>query len=254
MDMKQFSFQGKLLVAKRDANGDPLAFRNVGVAPTFDVSLSVEVDEKRETESGQRLVYSRLAGAKTCNLSAVLDYFSTKNLALGLYSTPAILPAGSASAEPLPDNLAVGDIVALKQQNVSATALEDSLAAPLTLDTHYRIYSAAHGSLEILDLAAFTQPFAADYSYAGGVNLAIFSQPAPIVWVRLEGINTADGDKPVLVELYKVQFDPFETLSLMNETHGNLSISGAVLHDDTKVADPDLGTFGRVIDLSQPQS
>jgi hypothetical protein len=79
----------------------------------------------------------------------------------------------------------------------------------------------------------------------------MFAQPAPERWVRLNGINTAEQDKPVLVDLYRVQFNPVETMTLINEAHGNLPLSGSVLYDSTKDGDTTLGQFGRVMDLSQ---
>jgi hypothetical protein len=224
--------------------------------PTLDLSLSVEKDQQRESQSGRRLLSSEVITAQNASFSAVLNHFLLKNVAIGLYSTPVEIDAGTASDEPLPPGLVVGDYVGLQFQNVSSVDLEDSAGTPaaLTLGTHFKVSSAAHGMLQILNLGSFIQPFKASYSYAGGINLAMFTQPPPIFWLRLEGINTADADKPILLDLYRVQMDTFETLSMINEGHGNLPLSGTILYDSTKEGDTDLGQFGRIIDLSQPQS
>ncbi|MEX2524445.1 MAG: hypothetical protein WD750_05770 [Gammaproteobacteria bacterium] len=254
MDMKQFSFQGHVLLAERDANGNAKAFRDIGVAPTFDLSLGVNKDQQYESQSGRRRLRSEIITGQDVNLSLVLNDFSTLNLGLALYGTPAAIAAGSVTDEALPSGLEDGDLVALQQQNISNLVLEDNAAAALTEDTHYEIQSAEHGTIKFLDLSTFTQPLVADYDYAGGINIAMFAGQPPIRWVRLQGINTADGDKPVLVELYKVKFDPVETLSLINEAHGQLSMNAVAFDDDTKAGNDTLGRTGRIIDLSQPQS
>jgi hypothetical protein len=251
MDMQSFSFQGEVLIAERDASGNAKAFRRAGDAPTFDLSLTVDKDQQRESQSGRRLLASEIITANNSNLSLVLNHFTAANLGLALYSTPVTIAASTVADETLPDDLVDGDIVALAQQNISVLVIADQVPATLVEDTHYKIHSAEHGTVEMLDIASFTQPLEADYDYAGGINLAMFAQPAPERWVRLNGINTAEQDKPVLVDLYRVQFDPVETMTLINEAHGNLPLSGSVLYDSTKDGDTTLGQFGRVMDLSQ---
>jgi hypothetical protein len=151
--------------------------------------------------------------------------------------------------EAFPDDLVVGDFVRLAQQKVSSVVIQDAAGTPATLvaDTDYRIESADHGMIEILNLGAYTQPFNADYSYGGGVNVAMFTQPSPVRWLRFQGLNTADSDKPVLVELYRVQFDPIADLGLINAEYGSLQLAGSALYDAGKSADATLGPFGRMM-------
>lgn len=255
MDMQQFSFQGPVFFAERDSDGWPKAFKRAGDTSTFDINLGVEKDAQRESDSGRRLLRSEIITAQNAGISLVLNDFTTANVGMALYSKPVVIAAGDVTDEPLPADLVAGDLVGLRQQNISDLEIEDDTETALTLGTHFRILSAPHGMIEILDLDGLTQPLiATGYDFAGGINLAMFTEPPPIRWVRLNAINTADGDRPVLAELYRVQFDPPDTMSLKHEGHGNLPLTGVALYDPTKEEDPILGRFGRIVDVSQPQS
>jgi hypothetical protein len=47
-------------------------------------------------------------------------------------------------------------------------------------------------------------------------EIGIFTQPLPERFLRLEGINTAQGNAKVLVELYRVAFDPLKEISFIS--------------------------------------
>ena len=66
------------------------------------------------------------------------------------------------------------------------------------------------GALQFLDTTGFTAPFKASYAYGVATEIGIFTQALPERFLRLEGINTAQGNAKVLVELYRVAFDPLK--------------------------------------------
>lgn len=54
--------------------------------------------------------------------------------------------------------------------------------------------------------------------------------------VRFEGLNTADGNSPVVVDLFKFSVDPLKELSLISDTFGSFQLEGALLYDATQTA------------------
>jgi hypothetical protein len=130
--------------------------------------------------------------------------------------------------------------------------VKDSAGTPATLvaGTDYEVASSNHGTLKILNIGTYVQPFKADYSYAVQVNVGLFQAAAPDRWLRFEGLNTADALKPVLIELYKVSLNPLSEMGLISDELAKFPLSGQVLYDDSKVGDVILGQFGRVVDLS----
>ncbi len=245
-----FSGQGSIYLAST-TNGVPGAFRFVGDA-TLQIALSTDVVEHQESTSGQRLIDARLQRNKKAELALTLDDWSKENLALGFYGQSATIAGGTVTAEVLPAALVNNDYVRLAQQDVSSVVVKDSAGTPATLvaGTNYKVSSAKHGSLQILNVGSYVQPFKVDYSYAGGTNIALFTQAAPERWLRFEGINTADANKTVLIELYRALFDPSKALDVITDDFGKLELSGSCLYDATKVGDSTLGQLGRFMHLT----
>ena len=68
-------------------------------------------------------------------------------------------------------------------------------------------------------------------------------------YLRLEGINTAQGNAKVLVELYRVAFDPLKEISFISDEYNKFELEGSLLADTTKPYDAVLGQFGRIVQL-----
>ena len=88
-------------------------------------------------------------------------------------------------------------------------------------------------------------------SYGFGVTteIGIFTQPLPERFLRLEGLNTAQGNAKVLVELYRVAFDPLKELNLISDEYNKFELEGSLLADNTKPVDALLGQFGKIVQL-----
>lgn len=251
--MPYFSGQGKVFVAQRDSNGNALALRYLGNCASMSVSLETDVLEHKESVSGQRLTDLRLIREKKATMSIQMEEFAAKNLALAMYGTDSTIASGSyvdpGTPDTLPTSLLVGDYVRLRGQDIASLVVKDSAGSPatLTLGTHYRIESAKLGSIQILNVAAFTQPFKAFYTYAAVTNINMLTGALPERWFRFEGLNTADSDKPVLIELYRIALDPLRELSLISDELLQMELAGSGLYDSTKAADAVLGQFGRIV-------
>ena len=76
-----------------------------------------------------------------------------------------------------------------------------------------------------------------------------FTQGVQEVALLFEGINTADSNKKVRAELYRVALDPTKELGLITENFGQFVIEGTTLIDETKGEDPLFGKFGRMVYL-----
>jgi hypothetical protein len=75
----------------------------------------------------------------------------------------------------------------------------------------------------------------------------MFTQPLPERWVRFEGLNTADSNKEVVIDLYRVAINPTKELSVIGNDLMKFELSGQVLADLTKSASGSLGQFGRMV-------
>lgn len=250
--MTLWSGQGPVYVAKRDTNGNAQALRLIASC-MVETTLNTTTTDHHESDSGQRVQDGRLITMKKASIKLTTDHWDIENLALGLYSTTTLIAAGTVTAEPMPAGLLAGDYVRTQFQDISTVALKDSAGTPATLvlGTDYEITSAKHGTIKILNVGAYTQPFTVAYAYAGGSNLAVFDTVPPELWIKVDAINTAvDGYPASLVEFYRVILDPVSALAVKNDAYGPLELNGSVLFDSTKALDATLGQFGRIIQMA----
>lgn len=241
-----FSFQGRVLLGDRLENGKPGKLEWVGNTPTCTLSIATENTEKIESFSGQRLPYGRIQTSKKATIKLALDEILPVNLIQGLYANHISKDAGSAVDELLPADLVAGDIIRLDNAFIDETTLviQDSASESVTRDK-IAVESANAGLLKVVDPVGLTQPFKASYDYTKRSAFTILSQTPPERYFVLDGINT-ENNQPMVLNLYRVRFDPAESLELINSEYGTLSLTGSVLIDTINMNDPALGGFGKL--------
>ena len=116
----------------------------------------------------------------------------------------------------------------------------------LASGTNYTV-DADFGAITFLDVTSFTAPFKAAYAYGAATDVGIFTQALPERFLRLEGVNTAASNSRVLVELYRVAFDPLKEISFISDDYNKFELEGSLLADGTKAYDATLGQFGRIV-------
>ena len=248
--MAYFSGQGRVYIGARDSNGNPLGLNFVGNVPELKVSLSVETLEHQESTSGQRLTDLQLIKTKKGEFSCTLEELIAINLGLALYGTTTDQVSGTVTNETLATPMATGSLYLLAKQNVSSVVIKDSSPTPKTLPASQYQLNAKHGSLLINDISTggpYVEPFKADYAFGAAQSTAMFTQPLPERWIRFEGLNTADSNREVVIDLYRVAINPAKELSVITDELLKFELSGQVLADTLKPAAGDLGQFGRIV-------
>lgn len=243
------SFQGRVYLGKRDVNGNPIEVRTPGNVAELSLSLKTDVIEHYESQTGQRAVDLRLVKQKSATVALTIEEFTKENLALALYGNYLSSASGSVTDEVVGGTTPlVGERYFLAHPKVSALTLKDSAASPATLTagTHYTA-DADFGAIQFLNLTGFTAPIKASYTYGAVTEIGIFTQPLPERYLRLEGVNTAAGNAKVMIELYRVAFDPLKKLDIISNDLNKFELEGSLLADATKPYDAVLGQFGRIV-------
>lgn len=245
------SFQGRVYLGKRDSNGNPIEVRSPGNVAELKLSLKTDVLEHYESQSGQRSLDHRMIKSKSATINLSIEEFTKENLALALYGTHVATASGTVTDEPIGGAVpVVGDRYFLAHPKVSTLILKDSTGTPatLTLGTHYTA-DTDFGAIQFLDTTGLTAPYKASYAFGDVSEIGIFTQPLPERYLRLEGLNTAQGNAKVLVELYRVAFDPLKELALISTEYNKFDLEGSLLADATKPYDAVLGQFGRIVQI-----
>ncbi|KAF7600624.1 MAG: hypothetical protein CGU29_01465 [Candidatus Dactylopiibacterium carminicum] len=245
--MKQglYSLQGEFHFAKRQANGKPGISVWAGNVAEATLNLGVTAVDKKETFSGSRGLYGRMYSDKTATLSGVLDEWSIRNLALLLHSESIDEAGGSVTGEEFPDDLVDGDIIMLDQPYASGLVLTDS-ATPTaaTVDTdRYEFAGHNQRAIRLLDVSGHVQPFSAAYTAASYDNIGFFKNVPEEIYLIFDGIDT-ESDQPVIIDCFRVQFDPVANLALLNPEYGSLPFNAALMYDPRNAAD---GGYARLL-------
>jgi hypothetical protein len=250
------SFQGRVYLGRRDAAGRPIDVRSPGNVAELKLSLKTELVEHYESQSGQRTLDHRMVKQKSATVTLTIEEFTKENLALALYGHHVAGAAGTVDAETVGGSApVVGDRYFLAHPKVSNLVLQDSSVPPVRLNDGVD-YTADldFGAVQFLRLddggtpsVAYAPPIKAGYGFGAVTAVGLFTQPLPERYLRFEGLNTAQGNARVLVELYRVAFDPLKELALISDELSRFELEGALLADPTKPWDAALGQFGRVL-------
>lgn len=252
------SFQGRVYLGKRDTLGQPTEFRSPGNVAELKLSLKTDVLEHYESQSGQRTLDHRMVKQKSAAVNLTIEEFTKENLALALYGNFVLGSAGTVTNEPVGGAAPlVGERYCLAHPKIDSLVIQDSSATPATLVSGVD-YTADldFGAVQLLRLhdggtpaVPYAAPLKASYAYGVTTEIGIFTQALPERFLRLEGINTAAGNARVLVELYRVAFDPLKEISFISNEYNKFEMEGSLLADASKPFDATLGQFGRIVQI-----
>jgi hypothetical protein len=248
------SAQGRIEIGTAQiVNGirQPGLLRWLGNASIGTISQEEKSSQKKESFSGQRLPYRRSVEGRAGKLMVKFDELTNDNLALGMMGTVTTVSTGSAVVGyAFPSGAKVGDILAAPAKNLSAVAIKDSTGTPLTLvlGTNYTIDPVA-GSVELLNLGAFVQPFKMDYTPGAYVKVSAFTTAAPEMYMRFNGVNTDTGEK-IMADFYRVRSGPFKTIELISDTIFDFDMEFDLLVDSGRPAAGADGQFYNITKLA----
>lgn len=239
-----FSFQGRVFIGLRNANGTRGPAKWVYDASVLNWQMEAETESKNESWSGIRGVAATLKTSQTMTVNLTLGQLNTDNAALATSGTRVEVAAGTVTNETI-GTVVVGDVVALDFAAVSNLALVDGAAAPLVEGTDYEL-NPKTGVLRFL--TGKTGVKASTYDYAAHSIVTAMSKVAQDHYVLFDGINTVDGaEMACRGEVHRVAFDPASEMGFIQDAFGELELSGQAKIDPVRQADPKWGPFARVM-------
>ena len=250
--------QGEVFLAERDTNGNPVEpFVSIGDAPVFELNLAVDKLTVRESMSGFRRVALSVITGQDSNITINFRDMKPENAALMLYGVVISVTTATVANDPFPAGVVAGSSYFLDTRGkVSALVITDSNGTPATV-TPSKYSHDGYGLVTFLDVTGYTQPFKAAYSTAAYKRIPILDKPAPERHLRLLGRNTAakntDGSfKRVQLDLYRTQFDPAETLALIQDNEAaSIPVNGTALEDATKPESSTTSRYGELLYLDE---
>lgn len=222
-----FSGQGELTIAEY-VNGKPKNFRFVGNAPKLTLGISVEKNEHKESHSGMRAVDKVIISEQNVEVSFTLEDVNAENLALAFGANLVDVAEKSVTDEVSP-TLSKGDNWILAHQNVSNVVIKDKAEQPLVAGVDYIVNEAFGRITYISDSKTLQPPFKASYTAGTAKKVEFLKRMGVEYALRFEGLNTANNNRPVLVEVHKMTLDPASSFDLINDGINQFEIAGKAL-------------------------
>ena len=103
---------------------------------------------------------------------------------------------------------------------------------PATVTTDYLVNSEA-GSIFIVSGGSIPNDtnIHIDYTHPSYKRVDAFTTGQPERWLRFEGLNTAKGNEPVVVDVFKFTADPLAEQALISDEIQNIVLTGSALAD-----------------------
>ena len=139
-------------------------------------------------------------------------------------------------------NLAVGDMVSfsgftgadaadINGKTATVTAVTGTTAFTVDLDTDGGTITTDAASMAVWDgMEALVS-----YSYEKQTQVEALTEGSNELYMRFEGLNTAESNEPVVVEVFKFSTDPLKELSMISDGIQQFVLEGSVLADASRV-------------------
>lgn len=234
-----FMGQGQVFVGTKDATtGEAQGLRHVGNVTDLKLSLKTNVLELKEAMTGQRGLAKRLTTEVGASFSATLESLNPENLAIALRGSNTAVASGSVTK--ITYKAFKGTVLNLKHIDISAVSIYDDATGlvPYVAGTDYIVNDDSitiplTGGIAADDLGSGVD-IKVSYTYGAQDVMQSFTSGEKEYWVRFEGLNTADENKSVVVDVYKVAMDPLKELALINDKQAEIVFDGSCLLDSTR--------------------
>ena len=229
--------QGKVYLAPYKIGGNT-QWRWIGDASSLKINFEFEEQYCKRSIGGRLINHKRFITFTGGNVTATLFERSIENLSL-ILGGQHINGRQSWQREKF-NGITSGMTVSLKHQNISDIYIQN-----LTENVDF-IINYQFGTVQFV-ITPTQQPFIVEYDYSASEQVGILNSEPIELMMRYEGLNLANGNSKVFVELYRLSLDQIESITLIDDKSefSNIETVLQLLPDLTKSPKSDFGQFGR---------
>jgi hypothetical protein len=244
--------QGQVFLAERDAAGKPKGFEFVGNVKELMLQPKTEKIEHTESQTGNNSIDKVIERALNVELSMTIDSIASKNLARLVFGKVTNEAVATITSEDVTGYIGKG--WGLSRINLTSFTSLTNAAATTTYvaGTDYNV-DLASGFIEFLSTATFTEGAALKANYAAGKSeiVSAFANPNKEYWLRVNGLNGAEENAPVIIDVFKARFAPADDVPIINDDNfAEYKQSGTGLFDGLRSATDKFGRYFSVRQLS----
>lgn len=234
-----FVGQGKVYYGDRDpATGKNITgLTYLGNCPSLKFSLKTDTIKHKDSTTGKRLIDKVVTIGQEGDAEVALEDFTKENLAVAMYGETTLVAGDTVTDEVVIGRL--GKYVKLANMNLTAfTSLENSAGSTTYVEgTDYEV-DLGGGLLFFMAGGDITeaQSLRATYTYGDQEQIGAFQGKAKERYFFFSGLNQAEDDAPVTVEIPKLRLDPLDSWEMIGDTFNKLTLKGMVLVDKKQPA------------------
>ena len=246
MAQKYFRGQGRLFV--RAATGSNDSLRWVGNVSDLMINTTQNKQDHQESYTGERRTDLRMVTTTQVTFSATLENTIKENWQLA-FKGSAASQAGATITNESHTAPAVGGFFALSKKYISAmtSITSDPAGTTYTAGTDY-ITALPSNIIEIPSGSTMAgDAILCNYTCGTADVVGAFNATSADQYFYFDGLNTVDSNKPVVIEIFKVDLDPAQQISLISDNLTQFQMQGTVLYDVTNdQVGADFGGFFKV--------
>lgn len=198
------------------------------------VNFTTQAIEHYESYTGQNLKDKVIERQKQAKATLTLENIVKENLMLAIYGSDASL--ASATVTSAPHVAHPGKAFFLGRPNLTSfTSLTSTGGSPTTYvnGTDYTV-DLKSGTVEIIEGGAISTQTNVLTTYVAGAieRVTAFSADNTEVWLRFNGLNNADENKPIVFDAFKVRLMPLKALDLISDQWTKLEMDAELLYQD----------------------
>jgi hypothetical protein len=161
-------------------------------------------------------------------VSLTLQSLSIPNLAQALRGTPQSIEAGTVTDEPYTATL--GELIRLPHLSPTSVVVKSGDGVTTYgLNTDYKVVGA--GVIPLEGGSIVNGPVLISYAYGAQQVVQALTGANSEYGLVFDGINEAENNQVVVVDLYRIKFGLPESLDLIGDEFATLSITGELLLD-----------------------
>lgn len=244
MTIMYFVGQGKVYIGSRSDVGSPSGFTELGNCPSL--VLMVGTSAIRDAVGGAEDLPKAFTKGEIPSFTMTVEDLSSTNLSTFLYGKSTAVAGTSLTETTL---CLKGKTVPLRHIGLTAWShLKNSAGSVTYTEGVDYIVNRSSGSIYYPTTSGITegQSVNATYTYGSYKNVAAFVTAPSYHWLRFEGLNNAENDDPVVVDIFKSKLKPTEQLTLIGDEVASLVINGRVFYDEFMADNEMTGGYFRV--------
>ena len=232
MDTSYYPYLGSGKIYARVA-GAAAGLMELGNASKLELAVKEDKQKLKDFTKPGGGTYASVSRIDTVTVQMTLSDLNKTNVARAVFGTESAVVGATVLDEVV---IAYkGALVPLAHPNPTAVVVTTSdSVTTYTVNTDYEVRA---GGISILATGAIVEAASlkVDYTYAAYHKVEAMTQGAITLELHFEGLNEANSDKPVIVDIYRAQLSPTKALSLLGDKFADLQIEAEVLKDTTKV-------------------